>query len=731
MSLQKPLNWLSKLRFSKRNSCAMVMQSEASECGLACLTMISQFYGNGITLRELRISMPASMQGMSLQQLIQYADVLGLSSRALKVNLNELHNIALPALLHWELNHFVVLTKVTKRAVFINDPAVGKRKLDWQSVNTAFTGIALELTPNHSFKPSKSAKSLSLFDFAKAALGIKRQLIVLLGLSLLLQIFALASPFYMQSIIDHVVANQNTSLLIVITIGFGLLLIIDTLTQWLRETVMLRFSNQFNLLISGSVFTHLLGLPASYFQSRHLGDIMSRFASLQQVREILTQGLISALIDGLLSILTLILMFIYSPKLTLVVLISVSLYCAARYLLYFPIKQLNQQILQSDAKQQSYFMQSVRAIRTIKLSNKEHATHGKWMSLFVNNLNQRIALGRWHIRFDIINKLLFGLENLTVVFIAVGLVMQQAFSIGMLFAFMSYKSRFIASAANLIDRWIEYKLLSVHLQRLEDIVFSELEKPNSTAAALPMLTQANINKNTNNTSNQGATLIVSNLSFAYKGNQTAVFKQLNLHLCEGEFIAIIGASGCGKTSLLNCLLGLNQACSGSIMLNQQVLSPQTRSLHNIAAVMQDDQLLNGSVLDNISQFAEQLNIQLAIKCAQIACVHEDILAMTMQYQTLIGDMGDSLSGGQKQRIILARALYQQPNLLILDEATSHLDIANEAKVCNQLKALNISIVMVAHRPQTIACAEKIYALSPIGLTEISHSNGNFKPKQTQ
>lgn len=724
--VQNPL-WFSKLRFSWGRKMPMLMQSEASECGIACLTMITNFYGNNVLLRQMRSLLPASQQGLSLQQLIEYAQTLGLASRALKLELEELSQLQRPAILHWNFSHFVVLTKVTNKHVYISDPAVGERKLTWSNASKSFTGVALELTPNHNFTTTNKACTLTLWDFAKPIRGIKQHIGFLIGLSILIQVFALVSPFYMQTVIDKVLLSSSHSMLTVLAIGFGLLLLIENTTQWLREVVVLRFSNIFNLHISSSVLAHLLSLPLSYFQRRHMGDIVSRFGSLQPVREILTQGLVSALIDGLLSIITLLVLFLYSAKLAAIVLAIVTLYSLARWALFYPVKQLNQQILQSDAEQQSFFMQSIRAARTIKLANTSAKTQSKWLNYFVDNTNQRIRLGQWNIGFSIVNKLLFGFENIIVIYVAATLVMANEFSIGMMFAFMSYKTRFVGSCANLIEKWIEYKILGVHLERIEDIVHQPSEINLSNDEQLAISAQSKL-ANARGNIRTGAELKVDKLSFSYHSNQAPLFSQLNLSVSSGEVIAIVGVTGCGKTSLLHCLLGLIAPSKGNITFNRLKLSPQTRHQFRIAAVMQDDQLLTGSVIDNISQFAEQIDINKVIHVAKLACIDNDIMAMTMQYQTLIGDMGDSLSGGQKQRILLARALYLEPDLLVLDEATSHLDVNTEAQVCTNLKTLNTTIIMVAHRPQTIAIAEKVYTLSSTGLTEISYSNDIIQPK---
>jgi ATP-binding cassette subfamily B protein RaxB len=714
------------------------MQNEANECGMACLTMIANYHGNGINLSELRIGLNNDGQGVTLKTIIEQAAHLGLSSRALKVPLEELDQLQCPAVLHWNFSHFVVLNKVTNKGIYIADPALGKRFVPSKELDQSFTGVALELSPNQDFTKVKPERGLRLRDFAQHALGIKRQLLMLLGLSLLLQLFSVVSPFYMQTVVDEVLVKADEALLTALALGFALVLAIDTITQFLRERLMLIFSMRFSLFLSSSVFSHLLSLPIPYFIRRHMGDIVSRFDSVQHIRELITSGIVTAIIDGLMALITLAVMFAYSIKLTLVVMAVVAVYGVVRWLFFYPVRRLNKETLYADAEQQTYFMQSIRAIRTLKLGNTTSTTHARWLNKLTLAMNKRIHLANWNIRFTTINKLLFGIENLVVIYLAALLVLEQSMTVGMLFAFISYKTRFVDAMSSLIEKWIEFKMLSVHLQRVSDIVLTdpELSKPLQAKQSMHI---SKIAKSTPGTisaadketslapahgdlaNNSAVHVEVNNLSFRYGADLALVFEKVSFALQAGQSLAIIGQSGCGKSTLLNCLLGLLKPSSGEIVIHGQRLTAENRSAHGIATVLQDDQLLSGSILQNISQFDDNINIEKAVACAQIACIHNDIMGMTMQYQTTIGDMGDALSGGQKQRLLIARALYQQPQLLLLDEASSHLDAATERQLNHHLQQLNITKIMIAHRSETIASAQHIIELSKTGVESISAS----------
>jgi ATP-binding cassette subfamily B protein RaxB len=703
------------LRFSSKQTLNIIMQAEASECGLACVAMLANFHGNHISLDTLRQLNSISMQGSNLTQIMQLGDLLGFSCRALKVQLAELKELNTPCILHWNFQHFVVLQKVSKEYCNIADPAIGLRKLSMQQVSEAFTGVAIEMLPNTNFKKAQASQNLELKHFLSSANGIKRQLGILFGLSLLLQSFAIAAPFYMQTVIDEVIVKSDSSLLNALALAFLLLLCIDTVTFMLRERVMLYFSNQFSLHMTTRVFTHLLSLPVDYFQKRHLGDIISRFSSLQNIRHIVTSGIISGLIDGLMAFLMLIVLFFYSSTLASIVCLVVIFYGLLRWLFFKPMKLQNLEVIQSQACENTHFMQSVRAIKTIKLNNKSSQRGSQWLNLLSSTMNKQIKLSRWQVNFSVLNKILFGLENIIIIYLAAKLVTVNLFSIGMLYAFISYKAKFITAADGLINHWLEFKMLRVHLDRLADIVFSKSE--------IFISLEDEINNNIEHlTANIESVFHLSarNLSFQYHSTQDPVFEHLTLNIPRGKCVVICGHSGCGKSTLLLCLMGLSTSARGKIYIDGHLLSASNRHLHAVAAVLQDDQLLSGSILENITDFADTTNLELVIEVTKLTCLHNDVMHMTMQYNTLVGDMGSTLSGGQKQRLLLARALYKKPRLLFMDEATSHLDASTESIISDNLRKLNITKIMIAHRQETIASADIVLAFIKGELCDITH-----------
>ena len=688
---------LSLLEFSGTRHVPLVMQTEVAECGLACLLMVASFHGHKQDLSSLRQSFNASLSGMNLQQMIALADKIGLSSRALKCPIEEVGKLALPCVLHWDMNHFVVLTGVTKRYICINDPAQGKRKMTLQEFSLHYTGIALELAPSAEFKKQDLRVRMKLSQLWSRMTGLKQGLLALLVLSVILQLFSLVAPYYMQWVVDEVLLSRDQPLLFVLAVGFGLLVILNVVTTGIRSYLVLRLSSMMNIQMGVNLIRHLFKLPMSYFEKRHIGDLVSRFGSLAQIRERLTTGLTETLVDGIMSLAVLVMMLFYSVKLTLVVIVAILLYTLLRLALYQPLRRTTEETIQSQAKEQTNFLENIRGIQTIKLFTSESLRQSLWQNHYAEVINSEIRLGKLKISFDVVNKLLFGLENVIVIYLAAMAVMAGSLTVGMILAFIAYKNQLTERMTNFIEQVILFRMLRLHLERISDIAMSDIEANRDAKFQLP---------------EAKGELEFKNVSFRYADNEAWIIKDLNLKVTSGESLAIIGASGCGKSTLVKIMLGLLKPTEGKVLLDGIEVSKvgliQYRK--QIAAVMQNDTLLSGSVLDNLCFFDPEPNLLKVQQCAHLAAIDEDINRMPMGYNSLVGDMGNQFSGGQVQRLLLARALYKSPKLLFMDEATSHLDVMNEIRIGEQIKQLAMTRIIVAHRPETIKQADRVLVM---------------------
>ncbi len=675
----------------------VVIQSEAAECGLASLAIVAGYHRLSFGLAELRRRFPLSLKGAKLNHLIHIAQQLDFATRPLRLDMEDLGKLKLPCILHWDLNHFVVLAKVGTSKVTILDPAVGERKLSLNEVSDHFTGVALELTPTAEFRPKKVAPAVTARQLTGPVRGLWRALAQILLLSVALQVFVVLAPFYMQWVVDQVLVSADRDLLTVLGLGFGLALVLQIGIGLLRGWSVVYLSSRLGLQWMGNVFAHLLKLPLDYFEKRHLGDITSRMSSVQTIQRTLTTSFVEAIIDGLMAVVTLGLMLFYSWKLALVTLLAVALYLGIRTIAYRPVRDRTEQQLVAGAKQQTHLLESLRGMQSLKVAGGESQRRSTYDNLMHDTVNQEVRLARMGLGFNSASQLVFGIERIAVIWIGATLALQNVFSVGMLIAYLAYKDQFAGRMAALIDRWVEFRMLRLHGERLADIVLTPPEAHSTQSEALP---PSNIR------------IEAENLSFRYGEGEPWVLKDCSFTIEPGESVAIVGASGCGKTTLVKLLLGLLPPGEGVIRVGGHDLHKigprNVRTL--VGAVMQDDQLFASSVADNISFFDPEMDQARIESAARLAAVHDEIAAMPMGYHSLIGDMGSSLSGGQKQRVILARALYRNPKLLFLDEATSHLDVMKERLVNDAVKALSLTKVIVAHRPETIASADRVLVM---------------------
>ena len=694
------------LRFTGRRRLPVIHQTEAAECGLACLAMVANFHGHKIDLNTLRRDYPISLKGATLKSLMSTADKLRFNCRAVRCELEELGELSTPAVLHWDLNHFVVLKSVGRRIV-IHDPAQGERRLTSEEVSKHFTGVALELSPARGFERKHELRKMGLGDFWQQATGLKRFLVQVFVLSLLLQMFALAGPFYMQLVVDEAIISHDVNLLEVLALGFGLLALIRILVTLLRSYVVMYLGNMLSIQMASNLFRHLIRLPLPFFERRHIGDIVSRFGSMNNIKDLFTSGLIEALVDGIMVLGTLALMFVYAPILAWIVIAAVVIYGLFRWVLYRPFRNLTHESIVAGAEEQSNFMESIRGAQTIKLFGAEADRHTLWQNRYADAMNTGIRVQKLSIAFSTVNGLLFAIENIAVVYLGATLVLDEMLTIGMLFAFMSYKGQFEGKAKALIDKLIQFKMLELHLHRIADIAYTKTE----TGLDAPLEAPQPIS----------GQLTLEDLSFGYAEAEPKVIDQVNLQVKAGEAVAIVGASGGGKSTLLKLMLGLIEPTVGEVKADGVGIHKRGIAAYRqqVAAVMQDDQLLSGSISDNICFFAPDRDNQHIEACARAAALHDEITAMPMAYNSLIGDMGTVLSGGQKQRLLLARALYRQPRILFLDEATSNVDTRLEQQIAAELKGLNITRIIVSHRPETIRFADRVFALHGSQLNNVT------------
>ncbi|KVD51405.1 ABC transporter [Burkholderia ubonensis] len=693
---------LNALRFGWGRRLPVILQTQAAECGLACVGMVAGYFGHDIDMMHLRQRFNTSLKGATLGDVMRIAQRLGLASRALRLELDELGQLRRPCILHWEMSHFVVLKRVERDHVVIHDPARGARKVPMDEVSRCFTGVALELLPTAGFERKRERESISMLQLIGSVFGVRSAFVQVLTLSVALELFGILMPFYMQWVMDHVLVSSDRDLLAMLGIGFAMVALFQTAITALRSWVVTWFSSLLSVQWSANVCAHLLRLPMTYFEQRHIGDVVSRFGAVGTIQNTLTSRFVGTLLDGVMAVVTLGMLFFYNRTLTWLVIALFVVYALLRALAYRPFRQANEDQIVYAARTQTQLLESIRGVQAIKLANKQDERVAIYANAMVETANKGIVIQRLSIGFSAVHGLVSSLGRVALIWLAARQVIEGSFSAGMLVAYISFADQFVGRGSGLIDALIEFRMLRLHGERLADIVLTEVEADMEGSVAHMPSTQREA----------PPAISVRNLRYRYAEGEPWVLDGCSFDIAAGESVAIIGPSGQGKTTLAKLLLGLLDPHEGTIAVDGVDIRHLGLQHYRdrIGCVMQDDILFAGSIADNICFFDLDPDLARIEEAARLAQIHDDIAAMPMGYQSLVGDMGSSLSGGQCQRVLLARALYRRPDILVLDEATSHLDVARELAINEAVSAMPITRILIAHRPETIRSAERALLL---------------------
>lgn len=689
---------LGKLDIRLRQRVPLVHQTESSECGLACLAMICGHYGKNIDLIALRRQFNLSARGTTLSGLTGIAEQLGLSSRPLSLDIDDLSALKMPCILHWEFNHFVVLVNVRRNYVVLHDPARGRRAITMAELSHSFTGVAMEAWPGAAFKADTVQNRLSLSTLMGSVHGLKATLGKIFCLSLVIETINLVMPVGTQLVMDHAIPAGDRGLLTLICAGLLFFILLRSAVSMVRAWSSLVMATLINVQWQSGLFNHLLRLPLGYFERRKLGDIQSRFGSLDALRSTFTASIVGAIMDIIMVVGVLVMMILYGGGLTWIVIAFTALYVLLRLLTYGYYRQLSEESLVRSARAGSYFMETLYGIATVKMQGIAERRSAHWLNLEIDTINTGIRVTKMDMLFGGINTFVSACDQVVILWLGTSLVIDNQMTIGMFVAFGVFRGQFSDRIGSLTNFLLQLRMMSLHNERIADIALhpQENRKPD-----LPY--EARL---------QPMSLATRELSYRYDSQSPPIFNGLDITIAPGESVAIVGPSGSGKTTLMKVLCGLFYPDNGRVEVNG--IDIQQLGINNyhkmIACVMQDDKLFSGSIRENICGFADEVDEAWMQDCARASYLHEVIKQMPMGYETLIGELGEGLSGGQKQRLFLARAIYKKPAVLFLDEATSALDKESEAMVNLAIKALDITRIIIAHRETTIASADRVIYL---------------------
>lgn len=697
-SQQQPV-W-SGLNFDWTTKLPIIYQSELAECGLACLAMIAGYYHHQTSLNVLRKKYSITLKGVTLSQIVDIAQKMGMSSRAIKVELEDLKMLRAPAILHWDMNHFVVLKKVTRTSVVIHDPARGVRTLKHEEISNHFSGVALELIPNSSFEKHNEKKLLTLSSFVNDIVGFKRSIAQIFILSLVLQAFGVMAPYYTQLVIDNVLVGHDRDFLVVLGIGTIVLTLLTTGVSLMRTWVSIYFNSLYSIQLSSSLLKHMLHLPINWFETRHIGDILSRFSSLKFVQSAVVDGILGGILNTLITATTIMVMLAYSIKLTLITVAGLMFYITLRILFYPRLKQATEESIVRAADETSCFVENVNYVSSIKLYARESVRHGHWLNKVTATLNTSITIHKLQMIFGVCQTSFSTIESVVMLWVGANMVMENQLTTGMLLAFLAWRAQFVGGIYGLVNGYFNYKMLDVHLDRVADIAIEETEKfyeGKPTALSIDKIK---------------GSIELKNIHFRFGSHEPWIFRNYSLLVEAGQSVVISAPSGVGKTTLMKIMMGFIAAESGDVLLDGEDIKNIGLSNYRsiIGSVLQNDKLMAGTIEENITFFSETVDESWMRTCAKMANVSQEIEAMPLGYKSIIGEMGNMLSGGQQQRVLIARALYGKPKILFLDEATSHLDKKNEDIINENISKLAITRIQISHREDVQNNAQRVIFL---------------------
>lgn len=719
---------MESLKWTGKKQLPVIRQTESAECGLACIAMIACWFGLKTDLPTLRERFSVSNQGMTLERLIECAASINLSSRALRLESEDIKSLSLPCILHWDLNHFVVLHKVHRNRLIIHDPVRGKISISLKESGKHFTGVALELNPAVGFTSRDERKKINLRQLTGKTPGLLPAMLRIITFALVLEALALGGPLLNQLVIDEVLVAADRNLLSLIIIGLLLLSFTQMLLSLACQWASITLSVNFNMQWTAKVFHHLIRLPLSWFDARSKGSINARFDAIDTIQHVLTTEVLEGILDVMLVVTSFIMMLLYSPEMTLIAVFASLIYVVIRGLWYPSLRQSTEDTWDAGARESSHFLETLSGILSLRINGVTAHREATWLNLNVARRNTHIRQERLLMYYNIVNTITGSLVSAIMLWQGADKVLNGALTVGMLVAFISYQGRFSSSISSLIDKFFSWRMLDVYNKRLADIVLTPAEgqrQPQTeteTETDYYPLNKINVTPVVDQVTHPS--LLINEIFFTHKGSKSPVLEKVSLTLNQGEVVAITGRSGCGKSTLVKLILGIYMPEKGDIQVfgihhnHPQYFQVRKR----IGTVLQDDMLFRGSIAENIIFFSEYRDYEWMIHCAQQVLIDEEIMSMPMGYQTFIGETGSGLSGGQKQRILLARALYKKPGFLLLDEATSHLDIESEIIISQTLRNLRMPVLLIAHRPETIASADRVLILSEGRLTEHSKCN---------
>jgi ATP-binding cassette, subfamily B, bacterial HlyB/CyaB len=680
----------------------LVEQAEEMDCGAACLAMLCKHHGIPMTLGKLRELANVTTQGATLDSLARAGESLGFTTRGVQCTYESLLGFDLPFIVHWEGYHYIVVYGLSKRHVWVADPAIGFKKMSVEEFERGWSGTCLLFTPGQDMVPLAASRS-PWVRFVGYLKPYKKILGHLVMATFVIQMLGVVPPLIIQNILDGVIVHQNVSLLHLLIVG----LIISNLFTQIMSTIRAFLANfmvrNMDFSMMSQFFKHTMSLPFSFFAKRKTGDIFARFEENQTIRAFLTESTVTTVLNLLMVFIYFTIMFLYNVKMTLLLIAFIIPIMALTVLVTPKIKNYAREVFTSTTDAKAFLMETLGGVETVKGMGSERPVRLKWEKKYVKALETQYRAQVFHILVGLASQLLNAATTIAILWVGASLVLARELTIGQLIAFNALMGSVLSPLMGLIGLWSLLNDAGVAMERLGDVLDMEPEqKPEDlpSRVVLPDL--------------QGE-IRLEGIYFRYGGNETPyVLENISLDIKPGELVAIVGRSGSGKTTLAKLLVGFYIPTEGKVVVDGYDMSVIDKEYYRaqVGYVMQSNLLFSGTIAENIASGDDSPDRRRIEEVAKMADAHAFISKMPLGYEQIVGERGVGLSGGQIQRLCIARALYHDPRLLVFDEATSALDTQSESNIIGNMNDIlkGRTAVIIAHRLSTIMRADKILVL---------------------
>lgn len=693
-----------KLKFSFSRSLVLIKQDEAGESGLACLAMVADYHGISFDLDALKRQHPQTSDEQTPDQLVRLAKEFKLVARPVTAAHRDLRSLSLPCILQLPQSRFVVLARVGRKTVTIYDPASSIREVSLRRLASNYQGMAFELAPDWSFVAQKTPERVQWRSILGKVIGLKRSLGLVAVLAVFIELISLVSPLLIQLVTDHALVAGDKEFVKVLMACFLLLLLVRVTIEGARSWTLMVLSASSNIQWMGNVFNHLIRLPLSYFEKHHVGDIFSRFAVISHIQNTLTVSFVEAALDGLLVLITLGVMLMYSLKLSFIGIGAAAGYFLLRTALFTSLRLNSRAAIVQGAKQQSLFVENIRGIQSIRGLNRTNERFTRWINLAIDQKNAELATERLRWIFKLGRSILFGVARILLVGMGALAVLDGDLTVGMLLALLAYQEAFVSRISSFIDTLFEIRIMDLQGSRLGGIVLQKQE--------------LNVAPKLQDCEPVSGLLDVRDMRCRYSENSRFILDGLTFKIKPGEFIGLSGWSSSGKTTLLKCLLGM-LPFTGNILLGGFTYRQMglVKYREHVAGVISGDQLFAGTLTENIASFSLTPDHKWIIECAKMVRMHDEIMGLPLRYNTRIGDLTSQFSTGQTQRLLVARALYKRPKVLLLDEALSQVRMETEQAILSVIKQKGISCLVVSRRADLSKLLDREFFIEKTKLVE--------------